>query len=61
MCSHNKLFWGFFFVNDDAIIKNLEFKIMQYVVYHSNWVNFDAKNVPHGKNKGLVATTKIMV
>jgi hypothetical protein len=54
----------FFFVNDDAIINFQIFKIMRYVVYHSNLVNFDAKNVshgPHGKNKGLVATTKIMV
>jgi hypothetical protein len=51
-------------VNDDAIIKISNFKIMRYVVYDSNLVNFDAKNVPHGshgKNKGLVATRKIMI
>lgn len=59
-----QIIWKFFFVNDDAIIKILNFKIIRYVVYHSNLANFDAKNVshgPHGKHKGLVATTKIMV
>ncbi len=58
-----QIIWRFLFVND-AIIKFQYFKIMRYVVYHSNLVNFDAKNVPHGphgKNTGLVATTKIMV